>query len=243
MDFVIALVGLGDDERLAAAHDRVRALAPVLEVRQPEIENATGAARWDEVFRLAEHPWILVLADDERMGPELADEIAALSEDSDHVFAGFRVAIEMTFLGRVVRGGRYRRREELRLVHRERCRPGIAALGIVGSGERTGSLSSVIQWRPFDDLEDGVDRIDRDTGLQVAELARRGARTSAARIVLRPPWVLGRELFLWGGVRDGLRGMILATLVAARELVLHAKLWEQGLPERFRQVPSNPEPP
>lgn len=262
MDVAVAVVGPPDDERGEAALESARALGPAtfhpapalpaLHVRQSTgrrppprpiaTEPAPAEPSWDDVASAAARPWVLVLGTDERVTPELRREIQALPDTPERVPA-YRVPVRMRFLGGDVRGGRFRAYDEVRLAHRDHARAAFVSRGWSAPAARTGTLTAPLRWLPFTNLEDALARMDGETAVGAQALARHGAHARATDFLIHPPAVLAQELVLRGGLRDGLRGVVLATLVAARELILYAKLWEQRLPEHLRQVPSNPESP
>lgn len=235
MNAAVAIVGsneAGHAERtrdVALAHGLGFAGAfPAVALADPPSARAALAAATNA-------PWLLVVNGDEELSADLVREIGVRPEPEPG--AACRVRIEMRFLSRTIQGGSFGARVETRLVSRE----GLAALGDTAGAAPV--LAAPLTWRPFVDLEDGLARVDRETSTIALERARRGTRARAYHFLFRPPWVLARELVARGGLRDGLPGFMLATLVAARELILYAKLWEQGLPPNLRQVPSNPPPP
>ncbi len=243
MKAAVAIVGPCDP----AAAERIQAAARDGRLAWAgQLAGATGSpseAEWKEFAARATAPWLLAVCGDEELGPELAREILDLPEAQPDGIAAYRVRIAMRFIGRTIVGGRYRAHSESRLVRREHAVPEIARLAL---GARLGngpSLEAPLGWRPFESLEDGLARIDRETSELALAPRRPPQRARSVDFLFRPPVVLLRELVLRGGLRDGIPGFVLATLAAARELILYAKLWEQGLPEHLRQVPSNPQLP
>ncbi len=198
---------------------------------------------WCRLVAGADAPWVLALCGDEELTPELAREIQERPEPAVPAVSAHRVRVVVRFLGRDIVGGAYRPQIEARLVRREHPAPSVARLGLGARVTDAPLLESALRWRPFHSLEDGLARIDRETSELALTSSSQGHRAHAVDFLVRPPAVLLRELVARGGLRDGIPGFVLATLAAARELILYAKLWEQGLPPQLRQVPSNPTPP
>lgn len=237
MNAAVAIVGPGDPDHAARTRDVALANGLAYAGEFPAITLDDPGADRGAILAATDASWILIVEGDEELTSELAREIATRAEPSHDGGAACRVRIEMRFLDRRIVGGTFAARDEARLVGRDH-------LGAVGHTRREAPiLLSPLRWRPFVDLEDGLARVDRETSAIALARAGRGERAWAFHFLFRPPYVLARELFARGGLRDGLPGFMLATLVAARELILYAKLWEQGLPPDLRQVPSNPAPP
>lgn len=235
MNAAVAIVGPCEASHAARVRDVALAGGLSFAGEFPRLAPGPGDAGHEVIAAATDASWILVVGGDEALSPELAREIA--SRNDAGAGSTFRVRVEMRFLGRAIGGGSFGARVEPRLVARDRLT--IA----VDTGEAAPVLDEPLRWRPFTDLEDGLARVDRETSTIALERAGRGERARAYHLLFRPPCVLARELVVRRGLRDGLPGFMLATLLAARELILYAKLWEQGLPPELRQVPSNPPPP
>jgi hypothetical protein len=68
--------------------------------------------------------------------------------------------------------------------------------------------------------------LDRYTGFEASELARRGIRFHWWNVIFRPPAAFAFK-FLWKqGFRAGFRGVLIAALTASSVFWAHAKLWE-----------------
>jgi hypothetical protein len=78
---------------------------------------------------------------------------------------------------------------------------------------------------------DSVEQFVRRTLLGYARVEastkeRAGVRFSLARLLLRPPKVFLGRLFVRAGWRDGVRGVILAGLLAWYAFLIEAMLWD-----------------
>src|SRR5664280_2615960 len=78
------------------------------------------------------HPWVLVLDADERVTPELAEEIQAIAEETER--HGFLINRRLIFLGRWIRHCGYYPSWNLRLFLHERGRYECLVDGDTGSG-------------------------------------------------------------------------------------------------------------
>ncbi len=177
--------------------------------------------------------WILSLDADEWLvgdAPEQIREALRLepTEDPPGCAAnGFRLTRRTLFLGRWLKGGNSAREKKTRLVR-------------AGAGRWTGGdpherlevdpplrdLPAVIGHESERSLGEHVRTIDRYTTLQAPGLAEKSPLRLLFGIVIEPILVFAKELVLLGGVIDGARGIIHATLTAFSFFLRHAKAWE-----------------
>jgi glycosyltransferase involved in cell wall biosynthesis len=156
---------------------------------------------------LATHDWILSLDADERVTPELADEIRSTLENEPR-HAGFRIPRVTWHLGRWVRSTDWYPDYQDRLYDRRRAqwkgRYVHEALEAAGS---SGQLRGEIQHYAYRDIADHLETIDRYT-------------TLAARHAFL------RNYIARGGIRDGVPGFIISSMNAYYVFLKFAKLWE-----------------
>lgn len=170
--------------------------------------------------------WIFSLDADEEAGPELRPEIMAVVAGSDACH-GYAVRRQNLFLGRLIRHGGLYPDWQVRLFRRGRGRfaeravhESVAVTGPVGR------LRGHLVHRSYEGVSDFVGRANRYSSLAAEQMVREGRRVRMGELVLRP---LGRFLSMYvlqGGVLDGRRGLLLATLYAYYVFMRSAKVWE-----------------
>lgn len=177
--------------------------------------------------------WILSLDADEWLIDDAREQIRQVlrpegTGDSPGGAAnGFRLTMNTIFLGRWLKGGNSAREKKTRLVR-------------TGRGRWTGGdpherlevdpplrdIPAIIGHEPRRSLGEHVRTIDRYTSVQAPGLAEKPPLRLLFGIVVEPFLVLAKELILLGGVVDGPRGIIHATLTAFDFFLRHAKAWE-----------------
>lgn len=171
-------------------------------------------------------PWVFSIDADERVTPELAEEIRALHlrhapED------GFRVSRRNFFGGKWVRRGGWYPDYVLRLWRKDRGRfDGRAVHESVLVPGTVGTLSGELLHFTYRDTADFLDRMNRYSTLAAREMARAGKRVSSLDLLFRPAFTFFRMFVLKRGFLDGTLGFRLAILYAAYTFAKYAKLGE-----------------
>lgn len=210
--------------------DRTRDVARGLGAKVFERPFDDYASHKQAAVERASGDWILSIDADERVSPELREEIRALlaaSPDGDvGDVAGYEIPFEVRFLGRRLRFGGLGSERHLRLFRRGRGRftGGRLHEGISVDGP-VGRLRGTIGHVPYRDLGEYLEKLDRYTSLAAEKRRRAGRRFSPLHHLL-PFWELFRRLVLRLGVLDGTPGIAWAGLSAFHTWIKYLKLRE-----------------
>ncbi len=171
-------------------------------------------------------PWIFVLDADERITPELRQEIEEIVR-ADGPLDGYRVPRRNFFCGRFIKhlgwypdySIRLFRRDKGRFVERE-VHESVQVQG------RVGTLRHPMLHYTYTSLSDFVQRLDRYSTLAAQELLKQGKRPLWGELVWRP-WLTFLKLYiLQRGFLAGRDGYLLASLYSTYTLVKYAKARE-----------------
>ena len=175
------------------------------------------------VTELARGPWILNVDADERIGPELRDEILALLKkgpDRD----GYTIPRLTWYLGRFVRHGGWYPDRKVRLFRKGRAEwVGGKVHESVRVDGPVGDLRRPLLHYSFRTLDDHRDTIERFTRLGAEDLAARGRGGRIVDILLRPPAAFLKMYLLRLGLLDGWRGFLIALLSARHTGLKHLR--------------------
>jgi glycosyltransferase involved in cell wall biosynthesis len=180
----------------------------------------------------ASHEWVLIVDADERITPELANEIQ-LELSRGPSFDGYWIYRNNHFMGHPLRYGDARTDSVLRLFKRERGR----YVGPSDHGEveistgKVGTLRNRMTHYSVWSYDHVMFKYDRYTSLQAKQWYEAGKRTSYFKLLVRPAFRFFREYILQGGILDGKVGLQQAWLCAFYSYLKQARLWEltQGL--------------
>lgn len=184
---------------------------------------------------VATSDWLLHMDIDERVPPDMAQEILAAIEDPAK--DGYRFRRLNFFLHRPVRGGGWQNWNLVHLARREKFGFGgkMHETPLLNApAERIGQLRSCM-WHLND--ADYFERIRKSNVYMEVEAetwAERAVRIRWYDILLRPPWYFVRPFFLQGGWRDGVVGLIWALHCATGSVRFFSILWDRqhGIPRQ-----------
>jgi glycosyltransferase involved in cell wall biosynthesis len=230
----VCVITLDEEACLPRCLESVRGLAAQVVVvdsgsrdRTREVARAAGAevtmramtgyaTQKNEAFARARGDWVLGLDADEWLDDELRAELAALlARPPDQGPGGYRMRRRALYLGRPLRGTHASREWKLRLVRRGEGR-------WVGAGDlevherlavegAVGTLRGRLLHEPFRDLAEHAEKCVR----YARAVPTAGRARSVFGVTLEPPLVLLKELVLLGGWRDGMRGLVHASMTAS----------------------------
>jgi glycosyltransferase involved in cell wall biosynthesis len=177
--------------------------------------------------------WVLLVDADERVTPELTEEMQeALSRDGG-AYAGYAVPRLVFYLNRWWRRGGWYPDYKTRLFRRER-----ATLGGSDPHEKVLVDGQVRRLRhplhhfTYRNIEDHVQRINRFTSISSGELRKQGDRWKLTDALLHPAGRFLRCYFLQRGFMEGFAGFYVAVTAAMYVFLKYAKLWELEVEEK-----------
>jgi len=186
----------------------------------------TIAAQRNAGIAAAAHEWVFALDADERIGPELAAELAATVAAPAH--EAYAVRRRNVFFGRTITRAGWGEDWVVRLFRRERrfverrVHEGLEAVADVGR------LGAPLEHVPYRDLSHYLQKLDRYATWAAEDLAARGRRPRLSDLLFRPPARFARMYLLQLGVLDGWRGAVLCGLAAVSVFLKYARLWERS---------------
>ena len=173
----------------------------------------------------ASQEWVLCLDADERISPELREEIqrelAAGERD------GFYLPRKTYYLGRWITHGGWYPNYQLRLFKKARGRwGGDNPHDRVILDGRVGYLNGDIYHYTYRNISHHLQVIDSFTTIAAKVKRRKNVRFAVLRMLLHPPGKFLRMYFLKLGFLDGVPGFIVAVTGAFYVFLKYAKLWE-----------------
>jgi glycosyltransferase involved in cell wall biosynthesis len=211
--------------------DRTVELARPIADRVLEHEYVNSATQKNWAIPQATHPWVLIVDADERVTPELADEIDATLLDPQH--DGWRIRRFNHFLGRPVRHSGWNRDTVLRLFRRDVGRyQGRHVHADVEGCRNVGMLSAPLIHHTCRDLETYMRKHERYTSWAAEDRAATTPRVRWHHLALHPAWRFIKQYILRLGFLDGKAGLIICWLSAHSAFMKYAKLWERQIRDR-----------
>jgi glycosyltransferase involved in cell wall biosynthesis len=179
-------------------------------------------------LRHASHQWVLCLDADEWLRPGAAATIqTALTTRAPDV-AGYTLKRHIYYLGDWVNHSGWWPEYKTRLFDRQRGQwEGYDPHDRVYVDGRVKHLDVEIGHRSYRDIAHHLSKINTYTTVMARGLYERGAaRVGVGTLVLHPVGRFCRMFLLKGGWREGVRGLMIATIGAFYVFAKYAKLWE-----------------
>ncbi|HSQ75489.1 MAG TPA: glycosyltransferase family 2 protein [Bacteroidota bacterium] len=201
-----------------------------------------GAAR-NFALGQAAGDWILWLDADERLTPELADEIREILRANRGEVNGYAIARRAYFLGRWIRHCGWYPGRVTRLF-----RKGKGRFNETRVHEHLHVEGRILRTRhdllhlTDPDLQHYLHKFNRYTSLAAEDMVAAGRHFSLADLLFRPPFQFVKMYLLRRGFLDGVEGLILSVLSSAYVFTKYAKLWEKTHQHRSGSAPEVPSP-
>lgn len=174
----------------------------------------------------ASHDWILSLDADERVSPELGEEIRATLAAAPSV-AGYRIPRVTFHCGRWIRSTDWYPDYQLRLYNRRHGQwAGRYVHESVKVDGRVAVLRSELQHYAYRDIAHHLQTMDRYTTLAARQMFEDGRRANWIDIMITPRLTFFRNYILRGGFRDGMAGLVISSMNSHYVALKFAKLWE-----------------
>jgi len=183
---------------------------------------------------LAANDWILSLDADERVTPELAQEIAAAMTTATPAYGGYRMPRVTHHLGRWIRTTDWYPDYQLRLYDRRvgAWTGSYVHESLTVTGAAVGRLHAELQHFAYRDISDHLETINRYTTYAARQMRDAGQHAGLLRLAGHPPLAFLRNYLLRGGVRDGIPGFVISVMNAYYVFLKFAKLAELRQKER-----------
>lgn len=204
------------------------------DVRFVQHEYVNSATQKNWAIPQATHSWVLIVDADERVTPELRDEILKVLGDPN-AMDGYDIGRQNYFMGQRVRYSGWQNDTCLRLFRRDlgRYQDREVHADVEIETGKVGRLENKLLHDTFENFEQYMRKFDRYTTLAAHDRAKRTPTVRWHHLTLRPTARFVRQYFLKLGILDGRTGLVISSLAAYSVFMKYAKLWE--IRERERQ--------
>jgi len=212
-----------DDESTDGTVEVARAYTDKVLTRRMDVE---GRHR-NFAYAQASRQWVLSLDADERISPELREELKEVVEKNDPSIAAYSIPIR-SFIGtQWIRSAGYYPARKVRLHRKGKFRYEEARVhprAFLDGAERP--LRGDILHYGFRDFSHFFDKLNCQTTLEAEKWVLEGRRVNALRIVYKMSDRFLRNYIGKGGIGDGFLGFVMSAGHALYQLLSYAKYWE-----------------
>ncbi len=184
-------------------------------------------------------PWILSLDADERLSPELHEELLQL-KDKEPESIGFSMPRQVFYLGRWIKHTVWYPDRKLRLFQKDKAfwEGEFIHERLVIEGE-VKKLKGALLHFTYRNIHDHLDQINVFSDLAAQKLYVKQKKCGWARLVLLPIIGFIKSYYLKAGILDGFAGFVVSVLHGYSIFLRYAKLreiWKKG--EKIEAFPS-----
>ena len=225
--------GLADEVLVADSGSTDRTLEIVRDfgncriIEREEYVSAGNFKNW--AIPQATCPWIMVVDADERVTPELYDEVRTLldkeeSPDSD----GYNIRFRTVFLGQEIKYCGWNTNSGIRLFRRAVCkyREMRVHADVDVSTNKIGRLQGQFMHHTCPCLTEYLEKVNRYTLWAALAMYEKGKRVSFWGLLFRAPFKFLQMYIVRAGILDGSAGLIVCGTTAHYNFLKYAKLWE-----------------
>jgi len=188
--------------------------------------------------RQAAFPWILSLDADERLSPQLREEILALKAE-EPPWSGFSMPRQVFYLGRWIRHSGWYPDRKIRLFRKDKAYwEGEYIHEDLKIEGRVVKLKGAIHHFTYRHIQDHLDRINVFSELGAKKLYAKGKKCRWYHLIFLPFFRFAKSYFLKAGFLDGFAGLVISVLNGYSIFIRYAKLkeiWKKG--ERIEPFP------
>jgi glycosyltransferase involved in cell wall biosynthesis len=197
-------------------------------ILQHEYINSAAQKNW--AIPQAVHDWVLIVDCDERVTPELWNEITSILA-RDTLKDGYWIRRKNYLFGREIKHSGWGTDSVLRLFRRDLGRYEEKRVHAEVGLRDAGILNGFLEHHSMSSLSDWVIKINRYSSWKARDKFEKGVFVPVLHMVLRPPMRFFKDFIIRRGFLDGWRGFLIAAMSAFAELVMTAKVVQFTLDE------------
>lgn len=193
-------------------------------ILQREYINSASQKNW--AIPQAHHEWILLVDADERVTPELKNEIQSVLSADIILYDAYWIGRKNFFLGKPVHYSGWQRDKVIRLFKRDTCRyeEKHVHAEIVTSG-KTGRLKNKFLHYTYRDIFHYLEKWDRYSTWSAEDAARKIKNPNFFHFVIKPCFRFWKHYLIDLGILDGKTGFIICSLAAQGVFMRYVKLY------------------
>ncbi|MDF9795519.1 glycosyltransferase involved in cell wall biosynthesis [Catalinimonas alkaloidigena] len=202
-------------------------------VLQHQYVNSAAQKNW--AIPQAKYPWIFLLDADERVTPELAEEIQkTLKKGTQHT--AFRIWRKNMFMGRMMKHGELRSDNVVRLFLRDKSKyqDKHVHAGILTEGS-IGIFKYKLLHNTYKGFDHFLSKVDQYSTWGAYDKLPKTKKVTLFHLWLKPAWRFFKQYIIQLAILDGRQGFIYAQLMAYTVFLRYVKLYRIQQGEKFRK--------
>ncbi len=174
----------------------------------------------------AAHEWILLVDADERVTPELKEEIIETLKKPNLEYVAYWIGRINHFMGRRVNYSGWRNDKVIRLFKRDYCKYGDQQVHeeIIANG-KVGKLEHKFNHYTYITLDLYIEKMNRYATWQAKDYDKKTGTLTPYHFIIKPFWGFFKHYVFQSGFRDGVIGLTIAYIQGYVVYMRYVKLW------------------
>lgn len=206
--------------------DRTVELARPLATRIVQREYINSASQKNWAIPQAAHEWILIVDADERVTPELREEIQSLLKQDNLPYVAYDIYLNEHFMGQRMHYSSLQGNKATRFFMRDKCRyeEKHVHADIIADGA-IGVLKGKLNHNTYRDFDAFIAKLNRYAWWQARDYEKRTGKITAVHVVLKPFFRFLKHYVIRLGFLDGFAGFAYAYVQSYAVMTRYLKLW------------------
>lgn len=228
IEAVIASVSFADEilvvDSFSTDGTYEKAVELATRVIRRDYEYSASQKNW--AIPQATHQWILLVDADERVTPELKEEIINTLKNPEKDVVGYWMGRKNHFMGEHVKHSGWSRDKVIRLFKRDFCvyEDKHVHAEIIANGE-VGKLEQKFYHNTYITFDKYLEKMNRYAWWQAKDYDKKTRKLSPFHFVIKPCWGFFKHYIMQGGFRDGLVGLTIGYIQGYVIFMRYVKLW------------------
>lgn len=206
--------------------DRTVELAKPYATRIIQREYINSASQKNWAIPQAAHEWILIVDADERVTPELKDEILEIVRSNKKDYVAYDIYFNEHFMGQRMHYSSLQTNKATRFFMRDKCRyeEKHVHADIIADGP-VGVLKGRLNHNTYRDFDAFINKLNRYAWWQARDYERRVGKITIFHVVFKPFFRFCKHYFIRLGFLDGFPGFVYAYVQSYAVMTRYIKLW------------------
>ncbi len=189
-----------------------------------DYENSASQKNW--AIPQAKHEWILLIDADERVTPELKEEVLNILQKSNPEHVAYWIGRKNHFMGESVRYSGWRNDKVIRLFKRDFCKYENKRVHseIISNGS-VGKLQNKLYHNSYISLDTYIEKMNRYAWLQAQDYDKKTGILTPYHFIVKPLWRFFKHYIIQLGFLDGLVGFTIAWIQIYVVFMRYVKIW------------------
>ena len=195
-----------------------------VKVIQREFDYHASQKNW--AIPQARYEWILLVDADERVTPELKNEILEILKDPTGDVVAYWIGRINHFMGERVHYSGWRNDSVIRLFKRDHCRyEDIYIHEEINADGKVGKLKNKLFHNSYTTFDGYMAKMNHYATLQAKVYDKKMGRITPYHLVIKPFWGFFKHYIVQSGFRDGFIGLTIGYIQAYVIFMRYVKLW------------------